>query len=105
MGEPSAVPTYVTEFFRWRDASAEDRETIARQQSATPIESFVPDLQAYKDRISEMPMPCGKAGADCTPADFAEMKGWYLAILKARCAKPALDPGFAARLAMARCTI
>jgi hypothetical protein len=76
------TPIYCMEFQRWRDAPADQKAGIVRDQfmHRSKAELF---LDVTGPDLPSVTAPCGKAMGDCSPSDLASMAEWYRAWLAA----------------------
>jgi hypothetical protein len=77
-----SVPAYCAEFQTWRDAPADQKASIARDQFLHRSTSELFPNMAVADLPSVI-APCGKPFDDCNSADLALMADWYWAWLAA----------------------
>jgi hypothetical protein len=82
---PDMMPSYVEEFQRWRNAPADQKDKIARDQFVNrTISDLWPDLRGKTEaELAVIVAPNGKRFRDCTQEDLDEMIGWLRNLRKA----------------------
>ena len=79
------VPTYVTEFLKFRDAPISERDRIVRDQiRGDAVADLLPPLiEGDAERIGKLPAHDGKTFATISPRERGEWAAWMRALLKA----------------------